>query len=227
MLHLPRFACALVLILATATAHASSTGECPESCLTIWIAGEVCSQRAAADTAHRFSIGNCADGASYDIPAGELSAFSEGWTLGPCGQAGATVRDEFTVGGVTPGTPLTFLARLDASFTALTPFGGAEASAGILQGETNSAGIDLIDSHSGGEIVDTTLTVSIDAVAGESFHVEFAVAIVLQGGEGEIHGAFSFEELPANATVTSCNGFGQGPVPSMPSSWGRVKSIYR
>jgi len=48
------------------------------------------------------------------------------------------------------------------------------------------------------------------------------------GGNGVINTALQFSELPPNVVVRSCHGFRQdGPVPTLPSSWGNLKASYR
>jgi hypothetical protein len=48
------------------------------------------------------------------------------------------------------------------------------------------------------------------------------------GTAGWVSGRFHFEGLPAGTHVVSCQGYDSAPpTPATPTSWGRLKALYR
>ena len=163
--------------------------------------------------------------ASYDIPAGMLSAY---------GNDGAQVAmiDSFHVAGPAEGTPLEFTAQLilsgQASRVSCT-HGAAAVRGRVSEGSSTPAEALAIAPPCGTTYLDTTVEVQVHRLAGERFQINAFVSFGgYEGGSGSIYGTLRFAGLPEGASVVSCNGFYQGPpVPVAPASWGRLKTRYR
>src|SRR5215204_1897191 len=118
MRHLP-----IAIALAACLALASPAIACPENCFFtpggIW----TCTTAASADTTFDSTANSaCFKNAyfhgytaGYDLPHGMLYASSLGGFTGACGP-GVVVTDDFVLGGLPAGTPVTIRAQLALGF---------------------------------------------------------------------------------------------------------------
>jgi len=169
--------------------------------------------------------------ASFNAVLGRVAAAAQGGSCSGVGLASVRSEDEFQVGGVAPGTPLTFRAVLTVNEVVCpgTVVGCCAGTASAaLYGPVEGDSI-LVSTHGASCIsLPTTVQVSVQANAGDPFRV---VAIAQASGNeiasGTIVGTLSFTGLPAGASVTSCRGFSQSAAPTLVATWGKLKSVYR
>ncbi|MGH7731380.1 MAG: hypothetical protein ACRENJ_09035 [Candidatus Eiseniibacteriota bacterium] len=104
----------------------------------------------------------------------------------------------------------------------------AGASARILEGSSNAADANF-DSPCGPTPISRTLEVQVHRLSGERFQLAATVSAGgVEGGWAFIYGTLRFSGLPEGVTISSCNGFYQGPpVAVVRDSWGRMKIRYR
>jgi hypothetical protein len=162
----------------------------------------------------------------YSIPRGTLYSAGSS-SFGGC-QPRTTVEDEFNLSGVPTGTVVTLTARLSLSLRASDLMGPGNAYAGLVEGASNSAAVDWNLLYFNGNTRDTVLTLPVTAIVGTPFRMRYFVGSEL--GElcfAEWHGTFDFTGLLAGVSVVSCNGYALGPTPTLPTSWGRIKAMYR
>lgn len=155
--------------------------------------------------------GEGAANAQYDAARGVCSSQAYAEYLG--NGASVDVTDDFTVTGATPGAPLTFKVRLDASLTR-QGYGGGNAS--LTQGSQT-----ITTSVNGS--IELTLTYR----PGEAFRVTYGTsAFASDGGSGAVTARLVFADLPPGTSVTSCKGYRQDvPVPVRSTTWGGIKSL--
>ena len=218
----------LLALLATAILAGTAAAACRTSCLHLPQDVTYCTPAAKVDTtvAHDPGYECSCFTAGFDVPNATLYVTSCS-SFGMC-YPRVTVEDDFTLGGLPAGTPVAFTARFDAALTASDFMGPGDADARLVEGAANAASVHHELWQFYGNTVSTPLSVPVVAIAGTPFHMLYEV----RGTVGELcnvewHGAFSFADLPAGVTVTSCNGFVQGPTPARTRSWGSVKAAYR
>jgi hypothetical protein len=175
-----------------------------------------------------FGAGSCNSGPAtaswqYDQVRGVLSVSVNVWPE----LATVTAWDDFTVSGIPAGTPLTFVAKLDAGFqqcsTGDVTCCFASSSAYVAEGANRASGglPAVIGCHG----LRRNLEIALAHLAGETFRLELAVAA---GGSGSASATLSFEDLPVGAVVTSCKGFRLDVTTGVKrASWGKLKTIYR
>jgi hypothetical protein len=73
----------------------------------------------------------------------------------------------------------------------------------------------------------TDLVLPLAKLPGESFPIQYVLTSNSSGGVGTIRGEFSFANLPAGYTIVSCQGYVGQAVATVPTSWGRLKLVYR
>jgi hypothetical protein len=73
------------------------------------------------------------------------------------------------------------------------------------------------------------MVLPVNAIAGQPFRLHFELKCGDVGPvQGSARGDLSFTGLPAGTGISSCQGFQGGEiVGARPSSWGRVKILYR
>lgn len=224
-----RLLAALVLLATTGFAGiAGAQAACPTSCLHMPQDVTYCTPAAKVDTTagpDPTHVCGCYSG-GFDVPSATLytTACSSFGTCLPR----VTVEDDFTLGGLPVGTPVTFTARFDVALTATDAMGPGAADARLVEGAANAASVhhDLILFN--GNTVSTPLSVPVNAIVGTPFHMLYEVT----GTVGELcwvewHGTFSFSDLPAAVSISSCHGYVQAPTPVLDRSWGSLKVLYR
>ena len=219
-----RFALLFAFGLCALATTASFAQTCPESCIHVPGSDPPCTTQPnryrSASGGHGSGTGN----GGYDLPAGTVraAASASGWG----GHAEVIARDDFMVVGIPPGTPLTFTATLDVSFSgSFQAYFGASLQDGELP-PTSAGGCAC------GEMFYAAhhrLTLSLSHPAGEVFRMTSRISASCgQSGGAGSHGTLRFAGLPQGARIESCQGFVQDfPVPVLPASWGNLKSRYR
>lgn len=225
-----------LLALVTAAGLSLSLGPrsaiaCPNNCIWRPQAADLCTTAAVLDTIFGHDATTlCSDScrAAFDVPHGTLLSYAgSGW--GGCDPR-TVVSDDFTMLGLPAGTPVTLTARFDVSAEAGAFMGDGTVDAQLTVGANSAAvhwGIGT-DFAGVGATRTRTLTVPVSALAGAPFTLTCWVGSNL--GElcyGDIRGTFTFDGLPAGASIVSCKGFVEAPTPVNPVSWGSVKARYR
>jgi len=167
------------------------------------------------------------DSSGFDISKGTMYAHSVSG-FGGC-SPDLTVEDDFVVSGLPAGTLVQLVAHLDLSLSGGCILGPGYASASIREGlgPPAAAEWDVCELGLGGGKINTSLTVFVSATAGVPFRMRYTLGTNCGEAQALLNGAFSFDGLPANAVITSCNGFVEGPVQVRTSTWGRIKGLYR
>jgi hypothetical protein len=158
----------------------------------------------------------------YDAPVGRVEAAVPG-VVGVDRSALAGVGDRYWITGIPADSPTEFFAQLHIVGT-LEGDATGEARVGEGYGLGTWADYDASDSP-----VDATIVVPLMHVGGEEFLVHFSIAVRNQGSVYSPTRALAILEfggLPPTAVVHSCQGYNL-PVPTLPMTWGRVKSLYR
>lgn len=215
----------LLVVLATAfnrVATAAGASACPDN--QIIVTGvNVVSNGAALDTTGSYSHG------SYDLKRGLLSsnvsAYTDAWT-----SSSVTTDDEYSVIGLSAGTPLDFTANFNIS-------GSWSVYPGVPQGNITYQVSIAADADTAGfawppggcchRDISIPLSVSLHRLAQEPFHIRLHLASQQNGGRVDESGRLVFAGLPPGAAVVSCQGYVSNPTPVQRSSWGRLKSLYR
>jgi len=170
-------------------------------------------------------------GTNYDLLNGHFraNAGAHGSGTQNCAQAILVASDTYVVQGLPIGSPLTFEAVLHIGGSADPCCGSASCSALITDkdsGANSGAG-----TSSGSPAIDTTVELPLAYAVGDPFTLSFKGLALAQASNGNIAASVSFElsflDLPAEATVVSCQGFHQGPTSSRGGTWGAVKVRYR
>ena len=84
--------------------------------------------------------------------------------------------------------------------------------------------------HTGRTSEQGSLTLSVRLTVGQPKIIVSSLAIrTAPGGyhEGEWRGRLRFSGVPAGARVVSCQGYGDTAVPVRPTTWGKLKAMYR
>ena len=219
------------IVLAAAGSHASP---CPEACVSFGTHGPTQCGSAATGDSLVWTLAEIYR-AAYWTATGRMTLYTK--ASGDPHQEAASaldLRDEFTISGPPPGTPLVFTVRFSVSGV------GLNAQLGPKQYAVGSTEIGIRDgfSREARHTFETAsepvaLDLPFTVLAGVPFTLTmFARGVVSsQYFEGATwaEGSLSFEGLPPEAVVQSCSGYHSSglPVPVRPSSWGNLKRRYR
>ena len=171
--------------------------------------------------------------AQFDVPAGHFEVGT-----GEGGGIRLWLRDDFTVTGPAPGTPVTLhmRVRLHGGLNwdgACCPDSQAHVDLVPLEPQPGDPSPHWSFGKTSGPFMSypfsDSLDISLERTTGTPIGIEFHAVSQMQAPSSSfLAGDFSFLDLPPGWTVTSCKGYRQEqPVPAMVASWGRVKAIYR
>jgi hypothetical protein len=212
---------AFALVFAVLLVPTRAFSDCPLSCINYSNCTTLPVRSVSEGAVHGSGPGT----GSYNLPAGTLQA--SGYASGGFG-GGAEVdaRDRYKVIGIPAGTPLAFNAQLDVSGS------GAQTGyfyASLLEGTSNQQSWSNSNPGELMYIVNTSLVLTINRLAGEEFEMTSTVSAGTgQIGSASTSAALHFANLPQGAQIVSCQGFVQDfPVPALPASWGSLKAQYR
>jgi hypothetical protein len=201
---------------------------CPTSCVRLPGNVDFCTPAAAFDTTLADTV-CCHCGQSrtaFNVPAGTLYAM--GWSSWDGCEPRVTVEDDFVVGGLPIGTPVSFTARLALTLHASSFMGPGFASASLTEGASNTVAVNWDDVFYSSQTRSDVLMVPVTAIVGTPFHMKYFVrAYAGELTSAEWQGTFDFANLPGGASITSCKGYSQAAVPAQSASWGRMKAAYR
>jgi len=208
---------ALLILLLASAAHANPN--CPSNYIQ---AGPAKNSTNPTETSSGSSsadgcpLGSGSSGASYSIPGASFSVSAS--VSGECGaQARITMNDDFRVIGLPAGTPVAIGAVLHLH--------------GYWSGATMSDAfghqVQLFTDY---EVNDGEATLPIAAIAEQPFRLTIdsraGADYSITGSSGS--GGFRFTDLPVGAAVVSCNGYvSDQSVAARPTTWGKLKRIYR
>lgn len=143
--------------------------------------------------------------------------------------------DDFDVTGVPPGTVVNVLARLAVDGSIWTPGCGASGCYGryvvtLRHGSDSLVVFRYVHLYSGSETFHDEIQLLVPITAGTPERIE--IRAFGRKDPGGSHGSeadcvLSFTGLDEGVGVTSCKGFAGMIVPALPSSWGRLKTLYR
>jgi hypothetical protein len=227
-----RSACAVLLpavavLLAAATLPAAvgparAADPCPEdtlSCGCLTGGAVVISTAPAQHCGGAWRAGDPCDGACYDLRVGLLQAVA--YRNLSCANA-ADAYDDYVLADVPAGSPILFVAQLRVAGTLS---GSATGSVVMAEGPSNgvTAGYSSADSP-----LDRALAIPLLYAVGEPFrlHLRLRAQLGATPGMADLTATLEFTDLPEGAAVRSCQGYTM-PVPAVPSTWARVKAIYR
>ena len=169
-------------------------------------------------------------GVSYDWHQGTFRAWVEGsGDLADCGAEqvqGASVEcwDWFRIQGLAPGTPLHFSVGLRVHSEVRDAPSNVHADL-----HAGSQGMSLDFSPVPPVFVQDTLgTLQMDINSDEGFLVLVYIGVSAKWMR-PVWGfaTLEFSGLPPGAVASSCFGYGAPPVATRPTTWGRLKAIYR
>lgn len=218
---LPAF---LLATLSLAPGTGSAFAPCPPGAFTS--AGVTTASPAAVfDTTTFFGEG------AWDMTAGRVY-MQQYASLG-----GVTVDafDDFDVTGVAPGTPVTVYAILEVDGAVWTPGCGASGCSGMYEVTFRHGQDSLVVNRfghffTGRADFHDAMQLTIPIVAGSPERIEIRVfGRRSPGGNhwSEADGTLRFVIQEPGVGITSCKGFAGAVVPSRPSTWGRLKTLYR
>ena len=168
---------------------------------------------------------------AYDLPAG--TAFMHQFYLRDITYVRAS--DAFDLMGVPPGTRVDLTVECTVTGAVYTPKCAASGCWGIF-GDRLSSGpyaderkhsINLFDGRR--EFTDV-LQIPLSIVAGSPERIDVTLyGYNLGGGNHGVEGTSQLRFITADpaVTVVSCQGYAMAPVPVRPTTWGRLKAIYR
>ncbi len=229
------FAIVAAVVAITLLPH-SVTAECLTSDI-VCASGDISTgEPASTSTAPTFSM-SCEgailnnEDAAFDVPAGTFSvSVSEG------GEIRLWLRDAFTVSGPAPGTPIVLHMRVrlqgGMNWTGCCPDTQLFVGLSPLEPHAGDPSPHWSLLHSGPYQAfnySDSLDITLQRTACEPIGIEIhAIAAIHNAGSDFLDGSFTFPDLPPGWAIASCKGFhAEQPVPALPVSWGRVKSIYR
>ena len=189
------------------------------------------------------SAKSCTDSYStstYDLIRGSFHVDAAGRCGGACAtSASLSAADLYRVGGLPPGTPVTFTAELTVELAAwgtcgyLTP---GTASASLREGDSNQASRSIETPRVctvQGCCVETQnvyvpLRVTVTRLSGEELMLHFDLACS-SNQLALVDGILRFHGFPSGASVVSCQGYRADflGTPTHPVSWGTIKLRYR
>ncbi len=219
-------ALAVASLLAAGFAPPSAAQSCPASTVTLGVGVSSISSAAVFDT----SAVNQGE-VRWDMTVGNTYLFSAGSLSGLFGD----VYDDFDVTGVPAGTPVNVVAELTVDGAVWTPGCGGSGCGGYYWVRFYHGTDSLVVQHSDHlysgrldhhDVVQLAFTI----VAGqpERLRIQSHGARTPGGSHlSEANCVLRFRDLPAGVDITSCKGFVGMAVPALPTSWGRLKRIYR
>lgn len=222
---------ALALHAAVFTPSAAIAQSCPESDYRLNGSAIVSSADPAADTTW--------------APPGYVGSFRAAWNL-PLGtvemyhccsllDTHVWARDAFDVRGVPAGTPVVLTAEFVVDGAVFTDGCGGTGCGGVVGAGLRRGADSTVVEHpthlfSGRADYHDVLQLPLTIVAGSPETIEYQIwGHRTPGGNhgAEGTGLIRFQGLPPGAVVVSCKGYGQSPTPVRPTTWGRLKSVYR
>lgn len=225
----------VALVLGAAPVHADTpcpktafftlVGERNQGDSTVVADGSLADQL-GGDTAHL----------SFDMAAGVFDVSS---SAGTRGIAELEPRDTYTIEGLPPGTPVSFIARLHGSGRTRQqcgPPGTPCSAAGLVVRIWDIPGNTMfwaLGNPTGSATGSGNADLPLVRYAGQPFELFMDVTansyaptpLVIASVSGEA--VISFLGLPPGAIVTSCKGYLLAPVPTTRDSWGALKIRYR
>lgn len=143
--------------------------------------------------------------------------------------------DDFDVTGVPPGTVVNVLAKLVVDGSIWTPGCGASGCYGryvvtLRHGDDSLVVFRYAHLYTGSAAYHDEIQILVPITAGTPERIELrAYGRKDPGGShgSEADCVLSFTGLDEGVGVTSCKGFAGTIVPALPSSWGRLKTLYR
>lgn len=201
-----------------------------------------CEYVSVTSTDSTASCDGCLEGcarARYDLPHGTFGL--EIYYAFDGAVAGVTAVDEYRVGGIPVGTPVSFTAEMDVSahlggYCYGTHGTGSSASASLREGESNGSYVSIstpmyevgFNSCARDTSLAQTLRVSIVRFPGEVFTLHFSLSSFQLKNQATLSGRLRFSGLPPGASVVSCQGYRQDfATASLPVTWGQLKARYR
>jgi hypothetical protein len=225
----------IAFALAVCVALAAPAAACPENCFFtpggIW----TCTTAASADTAFdSTAYPPCFKNfmfrgytAGYSLPQGTLYASVGGGFDGACGP-GVAATDDFVVGGLPAGTPVTLRAQLALRFQIGCILPGGSHGIARLESGAQSAVLDIaLDDFDRQGPRDSSVVLTLTVTAGTPFRLLASTQVSTGECLATMNGTLMFLDLPPVASVTSCNGFSQAPTPARATTWGAIKAGYR
>lgn len=216
----------LAAIAALALAAGAALGDpCPPSGVRLYTGPVTWNTQAVFDTSDFSGSGG------WDMPAGYVHMYSTGTLAGVV----VDMYDDFDVTGVAPGTPVTVQARLSVDGAVWTTGCGGSGCGGMYEVAfwhgTDSLRVlhsDHLFSGRTDHHDELVLPVTITAGTPERLRV-YAHGQRTPGGahQSEAHCRLTFVVQDAAIGVVSCKTYSLAPVPTRPTSWGRLKSLYR
>lgn len=161
---------------------------------------------------------------SWNAAAGTLAV--SGCSAGRHGIAGGQIwtTDEFQLLGPLDGEPVRVTAAVDVSGSSYSDFGYSHSSAGSLSDASGR----IVSGQNGADGLTIRLQLPLDMVAGVPQTLTY---MAYAGGSGFCTGTsvqLLFLDLPPGMSIVSCRGFATGTVTAVrPTSWGRLKQLYR
>ncbi len=170
--------------------------------------------------------------ASYDVVRGTLFVYKPVSNFG-----GVHVRthDLYDIQGLPPGTVVPLAACLDVNGYVLgLGCGGTGCAeylyAWVIEGTVKVEASTFVRYEGRSDLI-TTVKKAVSITVGQPLELDFELVLsVGAGGDnygGQASGQIRFEGLPEGAHVVSCWGYSTAPVPALPTSWGRIKALYR
>ena len=213
---------AAVGLAAAAPSAARAAEVCPADTLTcscLQVGPAIVSTAPGQSCGGDWKAGEACDGACYDLRLGLLQVVANR-SLSCLNEAAA--HDEYTLAGVPPGPPLVFFAQLHVMGMLS---GSATAHVVLAEGPLNGA---VASYGEGDSPVDDTILIPLLYGLGDSFslHLRLRAELGAAPGMADLTASLEFIDLPEEADVQSCQGYTM-PVPTVPSTWARVKATYR
>jgi hypothetical protein len=210
-------------VVLAAPRPAVATDPCYEntlSCECLGAASPVVSTAPGQSCAGTWKAGDPCDGACYDLRLGLLQVVANRSLS--CTDEASTA-DSYTVVNPPPGPPLAFYAELHVTGTLS---GSATAFAVVSHDPLDYAAQEY---SSSGSPVDDRLVIPVQYDGpGPIFFLGLTLRAALGAtpGMADLTATLEFTGLPEGVVVVSCQGYTM-PVPTLPSSWARVKATYR
>ena len=217
-----RSAAILLLALTAALPARRGDAQCPTSTIVLYRVSETFSTTAA--TADQNQTGRHA---AFDLTAGWLEITHPG----DLGGVTCDPTDRYRVVGLPDGTPVHLIAQLVADGSSYSSYssGSGEFGAWIRSGNLFAADSVEAASFVGLVPLKKTLELPLDVLAGQDFDLQFRLWFYRSPGGAQYGGGravIRFSGLAPGVDVVSCQGY-QLTVPTRPTSWGKLKQLYR
>lgn len=174
--------------------------------------------------------------ASFDFPVGLLEAQISAQS-GDVAYVNAI--DAFEIIGVAPANDVSCKVQMTVQGTlarALPPYvhwpgGHLFVILSYRQLDRQGETVRVLENSSNLEVLNVTEVVELPIVikTGTQFVVEFDLSLWTQSPveESSVRGTFRFVDLPPGASIRSCRGYVQEPVPVQEQTWTWIKHLYR